>query len=305
MSGKGRLWATLVAGAALAVGAWIGVERYRYRFVHSDVELLYLLPRADATTFFADVAALRHTGYLKLLSGAQAKQEKDYTTFVQETGFDYTKDLEAAAGAYNGRETFFALRGKFDWSAIRHYLEHHGGSCEGDLCKMATETPGRVASLHRIQPDVIGLAVGPDTKAAAAIFFRQEALAPPSNAPLWVQPSSALLKNPTDLPLAVRIFAIALESAETVVLEVREATAGDGALALGIDARFRNHSMADTARSQLSLNTDLLKMALAREHKTPAPSDLAWLMTSGKFEVSENHLIGSWTAPKALLDLLR
>ena len=97
--------------------------------MRSDEDLLGLLPRDDATIFFANLAVLRQHGYLRLLEGAKPRQENEYKQFVNETNFDYTKDLNAVAGAINDRQLLFALRGNFRWSNIRAYAVAHGGRC--------------------------------------------------------------------------------------------------------------------------------------------------------------------------------
>jgi hypothetical protein len=157
-----------------------------------------------------------------------------------------------------------------------------------------------------IQPDVAGVAVGSDDRTAVLLQYpRNDGPVPPSNAPLWVQPSHELLKNPTELPVAVRIFAISLESADSLVLELRPSPDGQTAFTIRFDAAFQNKPMAETARTQLTLNTNMLKLELAREHKQADPADLAWLLTSGAFQVTDRRLVGTWTVRKELLRALQ
>ncbi len=305
MLSRRNWWLASLLCAFAAAAILVGLHFYRHRFVRSNEDLLRLLPENDATVFFANIAALRQSGYLSLLEGAKRKQDIDYLAFVRQTGFDYTKDLDSLCGAAIGREVFFALRGRFDWSKLRDYVQAHGGNCDGGLCSIATSEPGRMASLRSIQPDVIGLAIGPDRAAAESIRPSNGSAALPSSAPVWVRPSQALLSNPTQLPLAVRIFAISLESANSVLLELRPSSASNTAFMIGIDAVFRNSSMAETAEKQIELNTDTLKKELAREHQRAAPADLAWLLTAGTFQLTNEHLLGTWPVRRELLSSLR
>ncbi len=302
---RSKAWLILAGCLVVAALTWIGVYRYQHRFVQANTDLLKLLPHSGVTTLFADVAALRRSDYLKFLTGS-AGQEKEYAQFVRETGFDYTRDLDALAASWDGRQSFFVLRGRFNWRAIRNYFATHGGGCREEICTTATNTPGRAASIVSVQPDVAGVAVGSDDRAATLLeHSRSDAATPSSNAPLWVEPSRELLRNPTELPLAVRIFAISLESADSLVLELRPSPDNQTAFTIRINAAFRNKPMAETAQTQLTLNTNMLKLELTREHKQADPSDLAWLLTSGAFQVADRNLLGTWSVRKELLRVLQ
>jgi hypothetical protein len=248
---------------------------------------------------------LRQRGYLRLLEGATPGQENEYRQFVRETSFDYTKDLNAVAGAEDDHELFFALRGNFHWKDIRAYALAHGGNCDGGLCQIAASTPGRIASMRSIQSDVIGLAIGRNGDAAKRIGRSAEKAAIPLPAPVWVRPSRQLFADSSQLPPALRVFAAALAPADSTVLSLQPSDAEGGAFAIAIEAMFRNRPAAEAARTQLMLDTDSLKLAFAREHKRPDPADLAWLLTSGSFQVSQQRLLGQWTVRNELLASLQ
>ncbi len=305
LSSRRKGWLALASCVVVAACVGIGVDRYQRRLIRSDEDLVGLLPLNDATVFFADVAALRQRGYLKLLEGADPRQEDEYRRFVREANFDYTRDLNAIACAADGDQLFFALRGNFHWNSIRAYVMAHGGTCSGNLCRVATSSPGRIASLRSIQSDVTGLAISSDPEAAKWIGSRRPETIMPLPAPLWVRPSQQLLADPSHLPPPLRMFAMSLQSADSTVLSLQPTGADGGAFAIAIDALFRNKPMAEAARTQLVLNTDSLKLALAREHRKRDPADLSWLLTSGSFQVSQQHLLGLWTVRKELLASLR
>lgn len=305
LGSRRKLWLLLSLVLVLAMAAYFGVERYRYRFIRSNDDLLRLLPAGDTTSFFADVAKLRQGGYLRLLAGAQPKHDADYLTFLRQTGFDYSTDIDALAGASEGQQLWFALRGTFDWRKLAHYATQQGGTCHSSICSVPTSTPGRWASFRSLQPDVMVLAVSTRPAAAGRFGLAPAPATTPSNAPVWVHPSHALLTNPADLPLALRIFAISLQSADSVLLSLRPASTPDSAFVVETDAVFSNQSAAETARHQLDISTGLLKLELKRENQAPRPSDLTGLLTSGVFQLVHHHLIGTWPVPKQLLQSLQ
>ena len=268
--------------------------------------MLGLLPGGDTTTFFADVAVLRHSGMLSLFSGSKPVQDPEYRTFVRETSFDYTRDLDAVAGAVQNGQVFFIIRGRFDWNKLRQYARSHSGSCGDDICRVATSTPGRWASFVTIQPNVLALALSQDSSAA----LRLKPNAPPTPKPMppqpiWVRISTQLLRNPVDLPAALRIFAISLQSANPVILSVQAAHQKDAAFDLHLDALAPNEATAEVTRNQLEIQTKMLKLELARERQQPSPADLTGLLTSGTFQIVDKHVIGTWPVRKELLSALQ
>jgi hypothetical protein len=273
----------------IAAAAYWGYERYRYRFVHANIDLLHLLPAADRTLFYADVDALRRAGYLKLFT--TSKQAPDYAAFVRATGFDYTRDLDALAASSNGTQVWLAARGRFHWDKIRNYAAGTNSS-HGSI------------EARQLQPDVLALAIGPDPNAIEQIHREANSLAPLSVAPLWLRPSHAALLNPSALPLPIRIFAISLQSADSVVLALEPSKSPAVAFLLAATADFRNHSMATTARDQLIRSTDLLKTELAREHQPPSPRDLTGLLVAGTFQAAGNRLRALWPVHRELLSAL-
>ncbi len=298
-------WLVFAACLALATVGYFGANRYRYRFVRSDDDLLRLLPRTENTLFFAKVSVLREAGYLKLLDGAKRSQEKEYTRFVQETGFDYTKDLDAAAGMSDDEQLWFALRGHFAWNKIQRYVSRSGGTCASGECRLATGTIHRTLSMRMIQPDVMALAISDEAAGVGRIQPSQNDMTLVSAAPVWVRPSRTLLTNPAELPLGARIFAISLQSADTVVLSLQPSEAQGAAFAVAIDAAFTNQPTAETARDQLERSTQILKLEFARVHKPPQPDELGWLLTSGTFQVAGPRLSGTWLVRKELLSFLQ
>ena len=301
-----KVWIVLLC-AVLAASVATGIYFYRHRYVRSDADLLKILPGGDVTTFFANVQALRDSGLLKILTGSRVVHEKDYERFVRQVNFDYTKDLDRMAGASDGNQLFVLLQGRFDWERLRRYPGDHGGSCANHVCSVPTTTPGRWASFHLIQPNVLALAFSTDTVAVNNLVPPAHPRAvqlPPE--PVWVQLSESLLKNPGDLPLPARIFAASLQGANPVVISAGPAAEGTGAaFRLQLDAACTNLSAADTIRNQLEIQTRMLGLELRREGKPANPSDLTGLLTAGSFQIVNKHVIGSWPVRYELLRSLQ
>ena len=285
----------------------LGINYYRHRFVRSNEDLLALLPGGDATTFFADVQLLRRAGTLKLLEGARGQHDSDYGSFVRQSGFNYEEDLDAFAGAAQGDQLFFLLRGRFHWDQLRQYASAHGGTCANDLCKVPAPKTGRWAGFFPIQPDVLAVAIAADPNAVNQLRPSNRKLhAPLPEQPVWVSLSEGLLKNPIELPLPLRIFAIALQSSHPVVLSLDAAAEGTGsAFKLQLDAACQDQAAAETVRSQLEIATKMLKLELAKERQQPNPADLTGLLTAGNFQTVNHHLIGVWPVRTELLQALQ
>lgn len=312
MAGRLRLklppWAFLLVLAAVIAAFLLSLDFYRHRFVRSNSDLVRLLPAKDATLLFANFVVLRQAGMIRLLAEAKPAEEQDYVEFVRQTRFDYLKDIDALGAAIKNGQIFFAARGRFDWDKLRSYIAEHGGDCPSDsYCSIQTSRRGRWASLRPIQPDVIALAVSPDRVAVQSLRLPQRRdKQPMPSAPVWMKVSEAVLKNPVDMPLPLRIFAITLQSAGPVILSLGSAEEDtQAAFEIRLDAACPNSVTADTIRNQLELQTKLLKLELARERERPNPADLTGLVTAGSFQVINRHVIGTWPVRSELLKTLQ
>src|SRR5947209_5410978 len=101
---------SLALVALLVCLALWGIQRYRHRFVRTDVDLVRLLPSGDVTSFYADLELLRRSGYLQLLAAQSVDPE--YRRFVQETNFDFARDLDAMAGVASRDGLNLFLKGR-------------------------------------------------------------------------------------------------------------------------------------------------------------------------------------------------
>jgi hypothetical protein len=300
-----KLMAALIALGAIGAAAWFGFNRYQHRFVRTDADLVKLLPPGNLTTFYIDIGALRKGGLLHLLTGITPAAEKDYTDFVANTDFDYTRDMDALAGGVNGSDVFFLLHGRFNWPKLRQFAIAHGGTCDNDACRAPGTKPHRWVNFIRLQPDTVALAMSENPTAADLLRppgRRLQAL-PPGD-PVWVSLSPSLLKDPTALPKPLQIFAISLQAAESVVLSAGQAEHGNEAFTVQLEAAFPNAASADTTCKQLQIQTRMLRLELAHENREPNPADLTGLLTAGTFQVGNTHLFGTWPVRKELLNAL-
>jgi hypothetical protein len=242
---------------------------------------------------------------LNLLAGSKPT-DAEYQRFIRETQFDYTKDLDAIAGSAQDGQVFFVLRGRFEWSRLRQYASGHGGECQDATCRIPAMKSGRWMSFKAIQPDVMCLALSGDPLAVNS--FHREArpspMAMPAN-PVWVHVSPSLLKSPLALPIPLRIFAISLQPANSVLLSLGPADQNDGAVfKVILDAYCPSQATAETIRNQMEIQTKMLKLELKREHQTPNPADFTGLLTAGTFQVIKNRLEATWPVRKELLNTL-
>ena len=220
--------------------------------------------------------------------------------------FDYARDIDALVGQGDSSQLFFVLRGRFNWTKLRQYANGHGGSCQNEICRAPTSRPGRFASFLEIQPNVLALALSADPAAVVALSPRRisggQAI---PTAPVWLQVGHSVLSDPKSLPLAVRIFAMALESTDSVLLSIQPGDTTESPFKLKMTAVCRNGVIADTTRKQLEIQTRMLGIELEREHQRPSPADLSGLLTSGSFQVVENSVVGTWPIHRELLAQLQ
>jgi len=298
--------AVLIALVAIGAGAWFGFDRYQHRFVRTDADLVRLLPPGDLTTFYINIAALRQGGLLHLLTGISPASERDYTDFVSNTNFDYTRDMDALAGGVSSdSDIFFLIRGRFDWSKLRQFAIAHGGTCEDEACRAPSSKPHRWVNFIRVQPDTIALAIS--QSAAAADLLRPPGRRlqdmPPGD-PVWVSLSPSLLKDPSGLPKPLQIFAISMQAAGSVVLSAGRAEHSNEAFTVQLEAAFPNAPSADTTCKQLKIQTQMLKLELAHEQHEPNPADLTGLLAAGAFQAGGTRVFGTWPVRKELLAAL-
>lgn len=294
-------WLVLLLLAGICGGIIAGVAAYRARS-SSTAGLLRRLPAQNAVVLYVDFAALRQAGVLDMLTASAVVQEPEYRVFVDQTGFDYARDLDSALVSFGGTGTFFLLRGRFDWRNLNDYTLVQGGTCYNTFCRVEGSTAERKISYFPLRNDIMALAVSTDEWAALQMQTRrpeQDVTIPPD--PVWSVIGASALKQNASMPAGTRMFASALEGAERVVLSLGPEGA---AMRLRLDVTCRNAGDAASLASQLTGITAQLRSLILRENQQPNPSDLSGVLTAGKFQNNDRHVIGYWPIQRSFLENL-
>jgi hypothetical protein len=285
------------AAAATAVAIMLlGLHFYRHRFVRQNSDLVRLLPPGDLTLIYADLGLMRRAQLLGMLANIKVATDQQYADFVRETGFDYTRDLDAIVIGTGPAQTFLVGRGRFAWDKLKGFALSHSGVCTDAGCQVRASTPGRWVNLITVQPDVLAVAISANPTAA-------DELRPPGrrvqeeipSAPVWARLSHAMLTNPASLPLPVQIFVISLQSAGSVTISAMPDK-------LELQADFANAATADTAMRQLQRQTKVLRTALGQD--AADASSLGAMLTSGNFWLAGSQLRAIWPVKAELLRAL-
>ncbi len=278
----------VVAGAGLGGAAW-----WRAREAASSRELLGALPGTlpedGAVTVYADVRALRASGMLERIAGPATGQDADYQEFVKATGFDYRRDLDAAALALTANANYFVLRGRFDFAKLADYARQQGGRCAGELCEMpASDGVRRIA--FRPFGAGLALAVAAEPGALERIAAGARTAGVEAAAPLWMAAPGAAFRRWPDAPLA-RTFARAERSEFAVA-------ANGGQVELRLAIACASDEAARALAAELTSATALLR------GQNPPAGELAGMLAQGVYAARGRAVEGRWPVPAALLDNL-
>jgi hypothetical protein len=299
----------LVLAAVLLLVAGLGVWYVSTARHRQPAALLARLPTRDSLVLRIDFATLRRAGILDRLAGSAARQEKEYTDFVRDTGFAYQRDLDSAWVSFHP-DGFFALAlGQFDWKRLEEYATANGGGCFQGLCRMPGSEPSRRISYLLVQRGLLALAVSSDDFGATRMAepARGAALAgkpdpPPAADPVWLSIAPARLRRAETFPEGTQLLAKALADATSVNLTIG---AGEGAsFAARLEARFSSEEDAQLAVRSLDRITEVLGQIVAKERKPPPPGDLIEVLLSGRFTREGSVLQGRWTLSAAFLETL-
>jgi hypothetical protein len=296
-----RVLIALAISAAIAAGVYFYYLRPQYK--HAS-ELVGLLPRSDAVLFYADVEALRAGGILKSLEGAKSVQEADYQHFVERTGFDYERDLDAIAVASVPNQLFAVLRGHFDWKRLSEYAKQQGGSCRGTYCQVPNPKSGRWLSFFPIRPNVMAVAASADTNAAYSLLPRRGApafIAP--SYPAWIQVPKRVIDNPDALPAAAQVFVRSLSPASEATFGIEGAPdrPKDGFL-VRMMAQYSSEKEAQNVSEHLTRLTRLLGALASKDKQNKADAGVGELLRSAAFVAGDKQVKGQWHLSRAFLD---
>jgi hypothetical protein len=297
MSGARRVSQAVVAVAILLAGTVL-ILKWRSSATFFDPPvLLSHFPVEDAAVFSADVAKLRAAG---LLPPASQTPEPEYKQFVDDTGFDYKRDLDLVAASFSNSGTYFIARGRFDFQKLEAYAKRQGGNCYQRLCRMQGSRPDRRISFLPLRGDTLALAVSTDDLAAAKL----ESTGPKVTAklptdPVWLSVPGTFLRSRDLLPLSVRVTLSGITTAERVVFTLNQSGQG---IELRMSATCQSPDEARVLSSQLRSSTSQLKEALAKS--TTPPEELVRAVANGSFDQKEKLVAGRWPLPQSLLKSL-
>ncbi len=293
-----HLGAALVLICAVILGS---LAYRRSRTVATPRAMLSCLPRTGAVGVYLDVEALRRAGIVDLVAGSKSMEDLEYQKFVEGTGFDYRRDLEALAGAFSGKNSHLVLRGAFDWKRITAYAVAQGGRCNNSVCRVAASN-GRFVSFYPLRSDAMALAVSGDEWAALDIASHPSPDgAPTPDQPIWLSVAGPALRDIASLPAGARSFVSPLESAENIVVSVGPT---ENRLAVNLNVLCASDSAATNLVAKLEGATDMLRKLLEREKVQPNPRDLSGVLAGGKFRREGSRVVGGWPMQRDFIEAL-
>jgi hypothetical protein len=298
-----RGWIIVAGLVAISIAGVVIATRFIGGPKLDGVGMASFMPQRDAAVLYVDVAALRSSGILDKLVGSTVGEEAEYKAFLQQSGFDYKRDLDRVLVNSAGGTHYFVAAGRFDWDKLKSYAKGQGGSCDGDFCTVKGSAPDRIVSFYPISKTLLAMASSAEPDAARQISARTPVKAPYDvpNQPLWLYVPSSVLQRQTDLPSGTRLFTRALESSQRVMFSLGPQA---GKFELAMDVTCRTPEDAVVLKNQLEGITKLLQSLIAREKQTPSTRDLSGVLTSGSFERTSEHVIGRWPIDKSFVDSL-
>ncbi|MGC8761213.1 MAG: hypothetical protein ACP5UT_04475 [Bryobacteraceae bacterium] len=285
---------TALVAALLIAAAAAGIVLWRWApWRRADARaLLAGLPPGDGLTVFVDARALRQTGILQRIAGEAGAEDAEYRRFVEATGFEYRRDLDAVVlRGENGRR-WIVVEARLDEDRLRRYFLAHGGRCFGGLCSMQGSMPERQISWVRLGRRRWGIAVSPDPLAAAA--FTDEARKPfsaewqPPDAPLWLYVPGTMLEPPEGAPPWVAMALAGLRESKWVLWS---AGAGGGKIQLQMQVACRDGEMA---RAMAGRWEDVLKALREAAAAAGDRDSLPALLAQGQVRAEGAFVNGGW-----------
>ena len=287
--------------AALCGASVGGIKWYRSRAL-TVANLLQRMPLQDAMVVYIDFSELRRGGVLALLDGSKVGEDPDYKRFVYQTEFDYKQDLDSALVAFAPAGKYMLLRGRFEWSSLKKYVQDQSGSCNNLLCRMGGSVPERHISFLPVQSNLMALAVSSDESAALRMTEVASSRDPEiPNAPVWVSLPPSVVRSGAKLPDDAQRFAKSLERAESTVLEF---VVEGGHYAAKLSVRCTNEQDAAALQAELAKATAALLQNLELNHHKPNPLDLAGVLSAGTFTNRGRRVFGHWVIEKEFLQNL-
>ncbi len=199
-----------------------GLFYYRSKTKLTTAQIFRYVPSGSGLLVHVDVAALRSAGIVSLLSGTKVTADPEYRSFVEQTRFDYSTDLDTLTAGFYGPEAFYIIQGRFDWKAIKSYATSSGGSCWDAFCTVPATKKDYYISFLPVRPDLMMLAVSLENKAVKRMLARprRDAGEGMPDQPVWVSIPPSTLQKPEDFPAGTQLFARALQNTDKVTLSI-------------------------------------------------------------------------------------
>jgi hypothetical protein len=298
---KLRAWLLVLMITALCGASLGGLFWYRSRAL-TVANMLKRMPVQDALIVYIDFSELRRAGLLALLDGSKVGEDPEYKRFVRQTEFDYKQDLDSALVAFSPAGKYMLLRGRFEWTSLKKYVQAEDGSCNNLLCRMNGSVPDRHISFLPVQSNLMALAVANDESAALRMTEIASGADPEiSKAPVWFSLPPSVVRSGTKLPDDARRFARSLERAESTTFEF--VAEGDH-YAAKLSVRCTNEQDAAGLQGELTQATAALLQSLELNHHKPNPQELAGVLSAGTFTNQGRRVFGHWVLERKFLENL-
>ena len=304
----------MLLAVVLAAGtAWV-----LWRQKRDQVILFDRLPGENLALLHLDVGRLRQAAALAPLLRARVDPDPDYSAFVKQTGFDYQRDLDAAAICYLPDRVYLLARGRFDPPRLRQYALAQGGRCAGTRldqpCSMPASQPGRAISFLLLSPRVLALATAPEADAVkqletapvpSAESLAKAATAIDPAALLWATATPASLdqavSGTADLSPNLALFSRSLAGAQRAFLVLK-----DQAPNLGLSLKVictSEAQAADMRRLWQGLN-DFIGGLMRGSRRRGSLSAWDKVFASAVIQQEQNTVRATWTLDPAALESL-
>lgn len=269
-----------------------------------------LLPRDDATLFYADVSVIRNSGLLSKLVPDSMGEESDYRDFVALTHFNYARDLDQVAVASEGEETYFVADGRFDWKRLREYVAQRGGACNHDDCWAPTSKPNRYASFRELTPARMALTVSMNKEATAQWLQKAGRLKiakQPSDlpaAPAWILLPKAALKQVASYPPIVQPMLQLLRGGEETLVAIESDKNQPEEIKISLATTCDSLQSARQVLGNLNQFTNLVKSAVVKQNDKQNQAELVNVLASGTFKQQGQTVKGNWPLSRRFIDSL-
>jgi len=168
---KKRVWIVLSVCVLVATAVFYGYERWTARSSSARGELLDSMPADASVVVFIDLAELRAAPFFARLYSWAPKPsiDSEYAQFIKDTGFDYERDLQRLAIAFEKHgesSTFFVIAdGKFERQKISALALKTGTvtkASAGEIFSVPVSGSAKRISFTFLQSDRIVLTDGSD-----------------------------------------------------------------------------------------------------------------------------------------------